>query len=347
MSEHREEEAQVIESPDCVDIAPPSDKYTIRQPFAYLESKWPRSSLIILNQSLRELDLETIWKNTNLHVCADGGANHLFDYFDNERQRKNHIPDYITGDFDSIRDEVMDYYNTNGSIIIKQQSQYATDFNKAILIASIYYHSNAARAEITENVANLDDNKSLVELSSRLARLIKDKVNQDRVKSIVDTETPTIEGTKNTENHPEKSNTADSISTDKIINYIVGGIGGRFDQTIASIHQLYVLNESDPHIELVFITKNDVILLLQKGINYLQYEDKSTWSCAEKVPVCGLLPLGSSLVILNTSGLKYDVKNWESGMLSNVSSSNGLSGNTGVIIETSGPIVVNIVHGSG
>ena len=52
-------------------------------------------------------------------VCADGGANSLYEYFNDNNhhhhhenlQRSDYIPDYIVGDFDSISPDVKHIMN--------------------------------------------------------------------------------------------------------------------------------------------------------------------------------------------------------------------------------------------
>lgn len=52
-------------------------------------------------------------------ICADGGANRLFDLSPTWRQASaaaiEYIPDLIKGDMDSIRQEVVDHYSGAGS----------------------------------------------------------------------------------------------------------------------------------------------------------------------------------------------------------------------------------------
>ena len=59
-------------------------------------------------------------------ICADGGANSAF--------RLNLTPDYIVGDLDSIREDVLKFYKGK-SIIKHNKSQYSTDVEKCLKLA--------------------------------------------------------------------------------------------------------------------------------------------------------------------------------------------------------------------
>ena len=66
------------------------------------------SALVVLNSaSFGPWLLERLWAASSFRVCADGGANRLFDTLGAEARRA-FVPDYIIGDLDSVRDEVAD-----------------------------------------------------------------------------------------------------------------------------------------------------------------------------------------------------------------------------------------------
>jgi thiamine pyrophosphokinase len=73
--------------------------------------------LVLLNYHLPRFS-PILWDQASLHVCADGGANRLYDELplwfpddDPADVRQRHKPDVIKGDLDSIRPEVKEYYS--------------------------------------------------------------------------------------------------------------------------------------------------------------------------------------------------------------------------------------------
>jgi len=52
--------------------------------------------LLILNQPIASLEVfERLWRHTRFRICADGGANRLYDMFD--AGRKNARIDFVRG----------------------------------------------------------------------------------------------------------------------------------------------------------------------------------------------------------------------------------------------------------
>ncbi|KAJ1262587.1 hypothetical protein BS78_09G119800 [Paspalum vaginatum] len=96
-------------------------------------------ALVVLNQPLPRF-APRLWPRAALRVCADGGANRVFDGMpgllpgqDPDEVRQRHKPDVIKGDMDSVRPEVKEYYSNLGTEIVDEShDQDTTDLHKCI-----------------------------------------------------------------------------------------------------------------------------------------------------------------------------------------------------------------------
>ena len=103
-------------------------------PYSFLESSNSvlDYGIIVLNysfDSLRNLLKKNIWEKAIIRGCADGGSNMLKSY------SEELFPDYISGDFDSIEEKTMEYYQSFSKIdFIRTPDQNATDFTKCVRV---------------------------------------------------------------------------------------------------------------------------------------------------------------------------------------------------------------------
>jgi thiamine pyrophosphokinase len=87
-----------------------------------------RLSLIMLNRPInKDIFIPLYLHATNVIMC-DGAANRLHDLFEDERAK--YLPTHLTGDLDSWRPEVKEYYEAHEVEVSKDEDENTTDFQK-------------------------------------------------------------------------------------------------------------------------------------------------------------------------------------------------------------------------
>jgi len=87
---------------------------------------------IVLNGEISDPDIfQQQIKKFDSIIAADGGANKCYEL--------GIVPDYIIGDFDSVRGDVLDYFRQQKTRVISAPSQNTLDFQEAIWLAEAIF----------------------------------------------------------------------------------------------------------------------------------------------------------------------------------------------------------------
>ena len=110
--------------------------------------------LVMLNTpALAAEALQHLWAVSSFRVCADGAANRLHDALlaregegcaDAGRalSRESMLPDAITGDLDSAREGVLDFYSERGTRVVPNPSQDSNDLEKVSKLRPLRPHTH-------------------------------------------------------------------------------------------------------------------------------------------------------------------------------------------------------------
>jgi len=79
--------------------------------------------------------MELLWARCKWHLCADGGANRLFDSLSTKEERLRFVPDRIVGDLDSLRADVQTFYEAQGCVCEQVFDQDRNDLDKTLMSA--------------------------------------------------------------------------------------------------------------------------------------------------------------------------------------------------------------------
>ncbi|KAG0274219.1 hypothetical protein BGZ95_009991 [Linnemannia exigua] len=261
-------------------------------------------ALIILNQPIliKRALFDNVWQNATYRFCADGGANRLFDLLKTDGERAKFLPDHIRGDMDSLRDDVKDYYCSQGVPVERVGDQDSTDFMKCVELV----HARDPAVSTTTTTTTTTTTSST---------------------TTDETSVPAIPSSTPSEGPDHRTQEERQATNFGIV--ALGGTGGRFDQSMSNIHHLYILNQER---QATLVSNESIVVVLGAGTHEI------TCNLDIEGSTCGIIPVGTSEAILTTTGLKWDVEDWKTSFGGRISTSNALV-DSKVTIKTTAPVV--------
>ena len=305
-------------------------------PFFPISSDGQRipSALIILNTPIKSSYdngrlsgvLGKLWDASSYRICADGGANRLYDAtvaiqgMRSETDSSNYLPDLITGDLDSLRSDVHQYYEAKGVSIIRVEDQNFHDLDVRI------FHSldSAFSKVISPNSIILNfshEQKSLMAVENWVEKAASER---------------------KAGNDDEKTNTSRT--------FIYGGFGGRFDQEMGCINALCVWGkkESFQQTSLALYDEETCAFALpespMKSEVRIRFpgesiESEEQTNLVGEGPTCGLIPIFGRCEKVMTTGLKWNLEGDTPIEFGGIVSSSNRAIDEVVTVETSCPMI--------
>ncbi|KAF6142624.1 hypothetical protein GIB67_015110 [Kingdonia uniflora] len=269
-----------------------------------------------------------------LRLCADGGANRLFDEMpelfpleDPSDVRNRYWPDVIKGDMDSIRAEVLDFYSNLdypdvalASVGCMPQARRAREDGWYTSTASSRTdNSNSAHVrggglDIVGHMLSKLAESNNIPFEFLAAAMFCSKVELDDLggSKILDES----HDQDTTDLHKCVAYIRDFTQNDDSNNIcilVAGALGGRFDHEIGNINVLCRFSST----RIVLLSEDCLIQLLPRT----HHHEIHILSSVEG-PHCGLIPIGMPSASTTTTGLQWDLNNAEMEFGGLVSTSN-------------------------
>lgn len=248
-------------------------------------------AMVILNSPIANPPspiFQTLWNLSSFRICADGGANRLYDatvflhhqnhheLYDGLNHRDIHetyIPNAICGDLDSLDMSIKEYYKQRGVDIIQDTSQEYNDLDKAL-------------------------------------SAIRDWKMQKM--TLIPEETEPRQG----RHDPNQILPCGNKEEDDLQIFVYGAFGGRFDQEMASIQALYRWKDVFQYRIALYTDETFAVLTRPQVTNeiYLPFHskmedhvDKGQEIFHGEGPTCGLIPIGCRCDGVKTKGFKWNL----------------------------------------
>jgi len=109
-------------------------------------------ALVVLNYKIDSDPIDTLWNHAAVRICADAGASRLYDWASAAKHK--YVPDVVSGDFDSVRPEVLNFFKSQGTTLAKLMDDNTTDMEKCLELVVSCRAAAAAAASSAASTTN-------------------------------------------------------------------------------------------------------------------------------------------------------------------------------------------------
>ncbi|KAJ5794554.1 thiamine pyrophosphokinase eukaryotic [Penicillium paradoxum] len=283
-------------------------------------------ALLILNQPINEKAFGVLSRYASCILCADGGANRLFDMMKINGTESTDLPDAIVGDLDSIHRTVREHYEKLGVSVIQDPDQYTTDFTKCL------QYLNTHAAEIIASPERTDESPLEIVILGGLGGRVDQAFSQvHHLYMMTQTQRSIRENGNKSPNSDTKPGGGGNL-------YLVS------EESITFILQTgknTILTPATRRADLTTETVSDMLKSSSKRKRDQEQErekaQEQEYFFEENI---GIIPL-SAPASITTHGFEWDVENWHTEMGGQISTSNHIRADK-VEIETSVPVLFTV-----
>ncbi|MCJ1312111.1 hypothetical protein MMC25_005785 [Agyrium rufum] len=238
-------------------------------------------AILILNTPIDNIPLfKHLCANARIVICADGGANRVFDSRLTDVEETHFVRQILA----SSQPELVLHIDAICGDLDSVRPD-VTDWYSRTMGTQIIRDPDQA--------TTTDFAKCLKVLASEVGK-------------------PSFTGIHSTERSGDRSPVEKPLDV-----VVVGGLGGRADQAMSSLHHLYLAPRYYTYGMVYLFTAESVIFLLEKGLSRV-HTPVSAQAFTENA---GIVPLGRPSVI-TIRGFKWDVEDWETEFGGQISTSN-------------------------
>ncbi|TAQ84817.1 hypothetical protein B7494_g6844 [Chlorociboria aeruginascens] len=244
-----------------------------------------RYALLVLNQDLKLpfRIYHRIWRNSLYHVAVDGGANHVYDL-------------NISSKVEDNPDEYLSLDTIIGDLDSFRKELRQEYLDKGV---EIIMDPEQNSTDFTKAVRYI----KTCELSTTGSRMVSQSSGHTSLQT-------------------QRSRLTNIKGLSRPLDIVcLGGLGGRVDQGLSQLHHLYTFQKAPNYAEgrMFLVSSEAITFVLRAGRHRIKVlENLGSIRLGEHI---GIIPLKEPSVI-TTSGLKWDVEDWETEFGGHISTSN-------------------------